>query len=37
MSAVEGMKPSPRMAAILDESGELELSGDERRTLVKTA
>jgi hypothetical protein len=35
ISAVEGMKLSPRMAAILDESRERGLSGDERRTLVK--
>ena len=37
ISAVEGMKISPRMAAILDESLERGLSGDERRTLVKKA
>jgi hypothetical protein len=35
ISAVEGMKLSPRMAAILDESRERGLSGDERRMLVK--
>ena len=35
ISAVEGMKLSPRMAAIPDESRERGLSGDERRTLVK--
>lgn len=35
ISAVEGLKLSPRMAAVLDESRELGLNGDERRTLVK--
>ncbi|MET2833088.1 hypothetical protein [Mesorhizobium shangrilense] len=35
ISAVEGLKLSPRMAAILDESRGRGLSGDERRELVK--
>jgi hypothetical protein len=34
ISAVENIKLSPRMAAILDESRERGLSGDEQRTQV---
>lgn len=35
ISAVEGMKLSPRMGRILSESRERGLSGDERRSLIK--
>ncbi|MER8866891.1 hypothetical protein NKI19_24825 [Mesorhizobium sp. M0751] len=35
ISAVEGMKLSPRMGAILKESRERGLSSDEQRRLVK--
>jgi hypothetical protein len=35
ISAVEGMKLSPRMSTILKESRERGLSGDERRTLIR--
>ncbi|MEP6566960.1 MAG: hypothetical protein ABJB10_17640 [Mesorhizobium sp.] len=35
ISAVEGMKLSPRMGIILKESRERGLSGDERRTLIR--
>lgn len=35
ISAVEGMKLSPRMGTILKESRERGLSGDEHRTLIR--
>ncbi|WP_027142485.1 hypothetical protein [Mesorhizobium sp. WSM3626] len=35
ISAVEGMKLSPRMAKVLNHSVRQGLSGDERRSLIK--
>lgn len=35
ISAVEGLKLSPRMAQILNHSMRQGLSGDERRSLIK--
>ncbi|WP_041163982.1 hypothetical protein [Mesorhizobium opportunistum] len=35
ISAVEGMKLSPRMAKVLNHSARHGLSGDERRSLIK--
>ncbi|RWL41664.1 MAG: hypothetical protein EOR60_28925 [Mesorhizobium sp.] len=35
ISAVEGLKPSPRMGAVLREGDARGLSGDERRALIK--
>lgn len=35
ISAVEGMKLSPRMHTLLKDSRERGLSGDERRTLIR--
>ncbi|OWK19603.1 hypothetical protein AJ88_40675 [Mesorhizobium amorphae CCBAU 01583] len=35
ISAVEGMKLSPRMSTILTESRERGLSGEERRALIR--
>ncbi|TIS98063.1 hypothetical protein [Mesorhizobium sp.] len=35
ISAVEGMKLSPRMAKVLNQGARHGLSGDERRSLIK--